>query len=212
MAALWTAPVVWGRVPIVGNVGLEILSLRMVQGLGGSAFDLGQRLRREGSPEGGDEKLMVRWRTIGKNNNNNAQQHDTVDSGRHRNFSPHIFFNQSYAKEEEGGGGGGREKRDQKGDVGKGKDFTGLFIFTFDERGRVLSHTIEHAMDDYLHPEEDEEWDSAGGTMVGSPTAAATATAFGGSTAGTVGTAGAASDALPLGGLMMSWTCTRTRV
>src|SRR3954468_13211326 len=36
MAALWTAPVAWGRVPVVGNVKLIILSERMVRHGGSS--------------------------------------------------------------------------------------------------------------------------------------------------------------------------------
>lgn len=55
VAALWTAPVAWGRVPLVGNVKLTILSERMVRN-GGS------------SPSGSwrEEKLIVKWKTSGK--------------------------------------------------------------------------------------------------------------------------------------------------
>lgn len=31
--------------------------------------------------------------------------------------------------------------------VGSSKEFTGLFIFDFDEEGRILSHTIEHVQE-----------------------------------------------------------------
>ena len=41
------------------------------------------------------------------------------------------------------------------GDVRDDEEFTGLFIFEFDEEGRVLSHTIEHA-------EEGGSWDKVG--------------------------------------------------
>ncbi|MCJ1474989.1 hypothetical protein MMC13_003649 [Lambiella insularis] len=50
-AALWTSPVAWGRVPLVGNVKLSILSERMLP-----------------SPPAppGEEKMIVRWKTCGK--------------------------------------------------------------------------------------------------------------------------------------------------
>ncbi|MCJ1407826.1 hypothetical protein MMC19_001897 [Ptychographa xylographoides] len=50
-AALWTSPVAWGRLPLVGNVKLSILSERMLP-----------------SPPAlsGEEKLLVRWKTCGK--------------------------------------------------------------------------------------------------------------------------------------------------
>lgn len=41
------------------------------------------------------------------------------------------------------------------GDVRDDEEFCGLFIFEFDEEGRVLSHTIEHA-------EEGGSWDKVG--------------------------------------------------
>ncbi|MCJ1289345.1 hypothetical protein MMC34_000877 [Xylographa carneopallida] len=50
-AALWTSPVAWGRMPLVGNVKLSILSERM--------------LPPPSSPSG-EEKLVVRWQTCGK--------------------------------------------------------------------------------------------------------------------------------------------------
>ncbi|KAH8899642.1 hypothetical protein GQ53DRAFT_816755 [Thozetella sp. PMI_491] len=60
VAALWTSPIAWNRVPIVGNVKLEILSERMV--------DLGSGVGPR--PLGAvGEQLVVRWRTIGKGKN-----------------------------------------------------------------------------------------------------------------------------------------------
>src|SRR5580692_6943518 len=53
-AALWTSPVAWGRVPVVGNVKLVVLSERVLHTGGGAAGG-------EGS-----EKLVVRWRTCGE--------------------------------------------------------------------------------------------------------------------------------------------------
>ncbi len=60
VAALWTSPIAWNRVPIVGNVKLEILSERMVD----TGGDVAPR------PLGAvGEQLIVRWRTIGKGKN-----------------------------------------------------------------------------------------------------------------------------------------------
>ncbi|KAL8364998.1 hypothetical protein RB595_004014 [Gaeumannomyces hyphopodioides] len=57
MAALWTSPIAWNRVPIVGNVRLEILSERMVN----DACAAGRSgPRRQGAV---GEQLIVRWRT-----------------------------------------------------------------------------------------------------------------------------------------------------
>ena len=54
-AALWTAPVAWGKVPVVGNVKLAILSERLTQH--------GLEFNAEGFA---NEKLMVKWKTRGK--------------------------------------------------------------------------------------------------------------------------------------------------
>lgn len=51
-AALWTAPVAWGRIPVLGNVKLVILSERMVKH-GGTSTEADLR----------HEKLVVRWKT-----------------------------------------------------------------------------------------------------------------------------------------------------
>ncbi|AEO71460.1 uncharacterized protein THITE_75460 [Thermothielavioides terrestris NRRL 8126] len=48
IAALWSSPIAWNRVPLVGNVRLEILSARMVD-----------------HPGACGEQLVVRWRTVG---------------------------------------------------------------------------------------------------------------------------------------------------
>ncbi len=57
VAALWTSPIAWNRVPIVGNVRLEILSERMAKQ---------PLLSAPGRPGAVGERLVVRWRTIGK--------------------------------------------------------------------------------------------------------------------------------------------------
>jgi hypothetical protein len=70
IAALWTAPIAWRRLPGGGNTTLEVLSERMMNG----------------------EVLRVRWRA--------------------------------------------------------GKDFQGVFLFEFDEEGRVAKHVIENMEED----------------------------------------------------------------
>ncbi|CAK7202899.1 hypothetical protein SEUCBS139899_005626 [Sporothrix eucalyptigena] len=60
IAALWTSPIAWNRVPLIGNVKLEILSERMTKQACQSHV---AAARRAGA---GDEQLVVRWRTVGK--------------------------------------------------------------------------------------------------------------------------------------------------
>ena len=114
-AALWTAPVAWGRVPIVGNVKLIILSERVVKN--------GPHSNR-GSSRVGSERLIVRWKTCGKTKGKGM---DALYRG--------IGASEQVDKITEWLGGDARD--DEK--------FCGLFIFEFDEEGRILTHTIEHA-------------------------------------------------------------------
>ncbi|KAF1844735.1 uncharacterized protein K460DRAFT_336410 [Cucurbitaria berberidis CBS 394.84] len=106
-AALWTAPVAWGRVPVVGNVKLKILSARMVKN-GGTSKPAQLR----------NEKLIVKWRTCGKSDEQkeNGQASDAVEK-----ITSIV--------------GGSSQPHEQ---------FAGLFIFEFDEEGRILNHIIEH--------------------------------------------------------------------
>jgi hypothetical protein len=117
-AAIWTSPIAWGRVPIVGNIKLEIISERMIKNRNGSATtrsDMGA----------GPEQLVVRWRTLGK----------TRGRGRGGSYKG-ISADEPVDKITEFlGGGHGENDRNE---------FTGLFIFEFDGEGRILSHTIEH--------------------------------------------------------------------
>ncbi|KAI5841795.1 hypothetical protein DFP73DRAFT_554721 [Morchella snyderi] len=87
IAALWTAPVAWGRLPS-RDLRLHVLSERML----------------------GGERLVVKWRTTDVNGDDG-----TV-----------------------GGVRGGTTAVEQGG-------FCGIFVFEFDEKGRVLTHTIENA-------------------------------------------------------------------
>jgi len=114
-AALWTSPIAWGRVPLVGNVKLEILSERMV--------------KRSSSPNSTrPEQLIVRWRTIGKTRGKGT-------GGLYKGIG--ASDNVDKITEWLGGGKGEDDS----------KEFTGLFLFEFDEEGRVVSHTIEHVQE-----------------------------------------------------------------
>jgi hypothetical protein len=106
-AALWTAPVAWGRVPVVGNVKLDIVSERMIKNGGSSS-----------GTDRGHEKLIVRWKTCRKAD----KTQDRQDSEAMKKVASIV------------------SKPDQPDE-----EFAGLFIFEFDEGGRILTHTIEHA-------------------------------------------------------------------
>lgn len=59
IAALWTSPIAWNRVPLIGNNRLEILSERMVD------QPIQSTPRRTGAT---GEQLVVRWRSLGGGN------------------------------------------------------------------------------------------------------------------------------------------------
>jgi len=123
VAALWTSPLAWGRVPIVGNVKLEILSERMVKKSSSES-----PIHYSSSSSGyRSEQLVVRWRTCGK----------TKGKGTGPNYTG-IGASEQVDKITEILGGS--EQDDSK-------EFTGLFIFEFDEEGRIVSHTIEHVQE-----------------------------------------------------------------
>ena len=90
----------WGRMPVLGNVKLIILSERML------------RTGSSGIATENNEKLVVRWKTCAKSKGEVTGQIKKV-LGRN-----------------------GIEPKDE--------DFHGLFIFEFDDEGRINSHTIEH--------------------------------------------------------------------
>ena len=114
----------WGCVPIVGNVKLVILSERVVKN--GPTSHISPSTTSVNS-----ERLIVRWKTSGK----------TKGKGMGALYR----------------GIGASEQVDKitqwlGGDARDDEEFCGLFIFEFDEEGRILTHTIEHA-------EESGHWD-----------------------------------------------------
>ncbi|MCJ1232062.1 hypothetical protein MMC14_000011 [Varicellaria rhodocarpa] len=119
-AALWTAPVAWGRVPIVGNVRLTILSERVVKNFT-SPFSSSS----SSSSTIGSEKLLVRWKTCGKTTRGKDKGDGALSSrgsGQVDKITEWLGGDAHYDDEE----------------------FCGLFIFEFDDEGRIVTHTIEH--------------------------------------------------------------------
>lgn len=106
----------------MGNVKLQILSERMINKGGQISHS------RLPPPSTHAEQLIVRWRTIGKTKNKGTG-----------GFYKGISASDNVDKITEWLGGGKGED--------DSKEFTGLFIFEFDEKGRVASHTIEHAQE-----------------------------------------------------------------
>lgn len=127
-AALWTVPVAWSSVPLVGNVKLQIESERIVRA--GTGFDAG---RGNG---GGDERLVVRWKTEPRRDAHHSDTHKTFTTTAGTPASTRIGINRGLNVLL------GGEAPIFK--LAKGEQFTGLFIFAFDEEGRISTHTIEH--------------------------------------------------------------------
>ncbi|KAJ4158043.1 uncharacterized protein LMH87_008590 [Akanthomyces muscarius] len=108
-AALWSSPIAWNRVPLIGNVRLEILAERM------TSEPLTFLPRRTGAIA---DQLVVRWCETTKPGGAGAAIARSLRLTR-----------------------GGEANGDPN------KAFTGLFIFDFDQEGRVLTHTIETAQE-----------------------------------------------------------------
>ncbi|KAF2765102.1 hypothetical protein EJ03DRAFT_331297 [Teratosphaeria nubilosa] len=133
IAALWTAPVAWGRIPLVGNVKLTILSERMVRN-GGTAVPVESR----------DEKLIVKWKTCGK-----TRRRDGT-GGIYRGVGLATKDPVDRIKAFVAGTTKGLDKPIEKEE--EGEEFQGIFVFEFDDKGRVKKHTIERT-------EEGGHWD-----------------------------------------------------
>lgn len=109
----------WGRVPIVGNVKLIILSERIVKN--GTPY-----CRTAHAHNINNERLIVRWKTCGK----------TQGKGMGALYRG-IGASEQVDKITEWLGGDARDD----------EEFCGKFVFEFDEEGRIITHTIEHAED-----------------------------------------------------------------
>jgi hypothetical protein len=152
IAALWSSPIAWNRVPLVGNVRLEILSERMVDTPVYGSLPGGRR------PEGAcGEQLVVRWRTVG---GGGRRVRGWLGFGGGDSGGKKVGVGKG---DGDGGGNGdgdgglqgkGESETEVKAPVGmaqavgaSNKEFTGLFIFDFDSEGRILTHTIEHVQE-----------------------------------------------------------------
>lgn len=121
IAALWTAPMAWGRVPLIGNVKLTVLSERMVRH-GGSAVPLKNR----------EEKLIVKWKTCGKGGRDDDLPGVLRDADTRSKTSEDYIAGSALGPDESTVGNSRPE------------EFCGMFIFEFDEAGRLAKHVIEH--------------------------------------------------------------------
>ncbi|KAL2825446.1 hypothetical protein BDW59DRAFT_72808 [Aspergillus cavernicola] len=161
-AALWAVPVAWSSVPLVGNLKLSILSERIVRAgtvqdghLHGNTQGHGSELR------GGDERLVVRWRTeravssSSPSKSPSSSSSSTSPSPSHCTSSnvPTTTTNIPYKDTNKPNPGTNKGLSVLLGGdapifkLSSEDQFTGLFIFSFDEEGRVLTQTIEHAED-----------------------------------------------------------------
>ncbi|CAP98426.1 hypothetical protein EN45_015000 [Penicillium chrysogenum] len=141
-AALWTVPVAWSSVPLVGNVKLQILSERIVRA--GTLLD---PTHHGAHHDCGDERLLVRWKTEPRTDsrpfhgpaspNTNSTNSQTAPSQ-----NSHLSASTNGTNKGLSVLLGGEEPIFK---LSKEEQFTGIFIFSFDEEGRILTHTIEHA-------------------------------------------------------------------
>ena len=128
----------WSSVPLVGNVRLQIESERIVRA--GTILDPD---RADDKSDGGDERLVVRWKTEPKEDSEDDGPVSTASGGDGRPIA------RSHASSSKVGINRGLNML-LGGEapifkLSKEEQFTGLFIFAFDEEGRIKTHTIEHA-------------------------------------------------------------------
>lgn len=112
--------------PLVGNVQLVILSERMVRN-GGSAVALMNR----------EEKLIVKWKTCGKTTHRDGTGGIYRGMGLAVAKDPVEKIRGFIAGTKDDHSASATGERDAE-------EFQGIFIFEFDDKGRVVKHTIEH--------------------------------------------------------------------
>lgn len=116
----------WGRVPVVGNVRLTILSERLIKH---TSYHQGYV-----QTGGAGEKLIVRWRT--------CRGRGLPFLGRGIYGDSSTTTNQADNMNALLGSPGSSSSSSRAGD--ETEEFEGLFLFEFDDKGRILRHTIEH--------------------------------------------------------------------
>jgi hypothetical protein len=143
-AALWTAPVAWGCVPLVNNTKLTIVSEKIVR----SGYQT-TLLTDEETQDLGEEKLVVRWKTSPQPTSPSSPS----ASAPFTSSAPTPTSSPSSARQGTNSSlstllGGDRplfsSTTSASGKPAK-DEFTGLFIFTFTDKGLIATHTIEHA-------------------------------------------------------------------
>lgn len=140
----------WSSVPLVGNVKLQILSERIVRA--------GTILEPEHGDQQdcGDERLVVRWKTEPRTESrpfHDSKGASAQTPGTAQVAGPDTGASSppSHLSSSKNGTNRGLSKllggEEPIFKLSKEEQFTGLFIFSFDEEGRILTHTIEHADD-----------------------------------------------------------------
>ena len=123
---------------MIGNVKLEILSERLYKnGSGGAVRGSSGSMRQE--------RLVVRWKTCRSDKTKATAAATGAASGA-------GSIDKGLSRNQDAGGRSGQDVTSQyvnKDDVDNDDDqeFSGLFVFEFDEHGRILSHTIEHSQE-----------------------------------------------------------------
>lgn len=141
--ALWTVPVAWGALPLLGNVRLEILSERMVR----ADSILQDPAAEQNESECGEERFVVRWKTAplppdssssssSASSSSSSSTNPPSSPSSSSSISPSSFQNSLPFL---------NKSTPPIFTTSKEGHFSGLFIFAFDEFGRILTHTIEHA-------------------------------------------------------------------
>ncbi|KAI5293473.1 hypothetical protein KEM52_005498 [Ascosphaera acerosa] len=134
-AALWTAPVAWGSVPIVGNVRIMTISEKMVKNAAVSD-----------SPAK-NSRLIVRWTTV---TDGGPGRSAPPQPGSSENQSQRSAAHHDHAASHSVAGSNRGLSSLLGGDapmfqLRKEEAFAGIFVFSFDEHGRISDLKIEHA-------------------------------------------------------------------
>ncbi|KAF3941201.1 hypothetical protein ABW19_dt0202695 [Dactylella cylindrospora] len=139
IAALWTSPVVWGRIPGI-KVRLEILSVKMTKG-GMPLKDLDDG----DSSEIGGEQMIVKWRASSSPNGSGNGKPNGAQSSKPTSPSkstPTTTLSKESKEDPLAAITSSIPKITTNG------DFCGLFIFEFDDAGKIKTHIIEDVEED----------------------------------------------------------------
>lgn len=97
----------------------------------------GSVLASENENDHGDERLVVRWKTENKDDYSSTSTDPSTQSS-----SSDLAASKNGTNKGLSSLFGGEAPIFKLGQEG---EYTGLFVFSFDEEGRISSHTIEHA-------------------------------------------------------------------